>query len=223
MKHINLQNPILRNLELDYTEFDYPIISRKFLPEPVLKSDISLSDILNKRTSKRTFGLITLEQINFLLWHCARTLKSNTTGNRWEHRPVPSAGGKHPVDIFIIRSNKEKVTVSLYENKSHSLAELNIDEKKAEDLVNEAQTILPRQDAAIFWFGAQFSRTVSRYKNGESLVWRDTGILIGTFALIAESINLNCCSLGITGEPHFSGLFKTEQLAGVGGIYVGSK
>ena len=76
----------------------------------------------------------------------------------------------------------------------------------------------------IIWFGAQFDRTLSRYKDGESLVWRDTGALIATISLVAECLNLNCCALVIIGEPHFSQLLNSKGIViGVGGLLVGSK
>lgn len=223
MIHINLKSPILREKELSYTEFNYPIISKTFLPEPNIQSSHSFCEVLNKRRSQRNFRLLNREYLNSLLWFSARTIETTSTNIRWEHRPAPSAGGRHPIDIFVLDINKETTAVYLYQNAFHSLAELQLDKSKVSQLIVKAEEIIPRSQATIIWLGAQFERTTSRYEYGESLVWKDAGALTSTIALVAESLELNCCPLGITGEPYFSKAFNTNQIVGVGGIYVGNR
>lgn len=223
MIHINLKSPVLREKELTFTEFAYPIISTNFLPEPNLNNSIPFCEVLNRRRSQRNFKLLSLECLNSLLWLSARTIETSSTNTRWEHRPSPSAGGRHPIDIFVLDINKGKTTFFLYQNANHSLAELQLNNDFVLQLIDKSEEVLPRNQATIIWLGAQFDRTMSRYEYGESLVWKDSGVLTSIIALVAESLELNCCPLGITGEPYFSKAFKTSQLVGVGGIYVGSR
>jgi hypothetical protein len=85
------------------------------------------------------------------------------------------------------------------------------------------EVVAPEQ-ARMLWFGAQFERTLSKYENGESLVWRDAGALLATLSLVAECLSLNCCAIGITGEPFVSGMFgKDSNVVGVGGLLVGRR
>jgi len=76
----------------------------------------------------------------------------------------------------------------------------------------------------MLWFAAQFDRTLSRYNNGESLVWRDSGALAATIALVAECLHLSSCAIGITGEPFISQILDSKgALVGVGGLLIGQR
>lgn len=223
MNRIDLDSPILRDKELAYEELVYSINSREFLPQPNHEITTPFFEVINKRRSRRNFRAISLEKLNILLWYSARTIEiaSPVHGTRWEHRPSPSAGGRHPIDIFIIDIKEAKITIYLYQNIPHALAHINVNNNKLLNFLVETEKILPRQDATILWLGAQFDRTLSRYQNGESLVWKDAGILISTIFFVAEALEINCCPIGITGEPCFSQLFQTTKVKGVGGIYIG--
>ena len=225
MKHIKLESPELREEELPYKEFEYPIISRKFLPKPKNNSKKLFLDVLNNRTTRRQFTSLPFEKLNSVLWHSSRTIIKNSSkvGKRWEHRPVPSSGGKHPIDIFIFHEEQEQYALKLYQPTPHALAQLNVDQETILKLVEKVNYILPKQNATIIWFGAQFNRISAKYKFGESLVWRDAGALLTTISFVAESLELNYCPIGITGEPFVSNILNTKKVAGVGGIYLGEK
>lgn len=225
MKHINLKSPVVRPKEILYKEFEYPVISRRFLPEPNNNSKKLFTDLINNRTTRRQFASLSFEKLNSILWHSVRTITKNSSedGIRWEHRPVPSSGGRHPIDIFIIDEKEEKPTLCLYQNTPHALAKLNVNQKTLIELLININNIVPKQNATIIWFGAQFDRISSKYKYGESLVWRDAGALLATLSFVAESLDLNYCPVGITGEPYFSKMLRTKKVIGVGGIYIGEK
>jgi hypothetical protein len=72
-------------------------------------------------------------------------------------------------------------------------------------------------------FVGEPGKTFSKYNHATSLVWRDAGVLIGHMALVAESLGLNFCPLGITGEPWVSELDKQGKLVGVGVALLGSR
>jgi SagB-type dehydrogenase family enzyme len=142
----------------------------------------------------------------------------------WEHRPHASAGGRHPIDIFIINTEDSKNSIYLYQPIFHSLAALDCQKEKVSELIEAINNVLPIQKGTIIWFGAQFAKTLSKYRNGESLVWKDVGVLTATITLVAEALNLNCCPLGITGEPFVSQIFASEkEVVGVGGILIGGR
>jgi hypothetical protein len=50
---------------------------------------------------------------------------------------------------------------------------------------------------------------MSKYQNGESLIWLDAGALLSTIYLVAEASGLACCAVGITGAP-----WVTQALGG---------
>jgi len=76
--------------------------------------------------------------------------------------------------------------------------------------------------ATLLLFVAEPGMTIAKYSNASSLIWRDAGILQGYFAAAAESLDLNFCFLGVTGEPWASQLVDQPGLCGVGAAYVGA-
>ena len=68
---------------------------------------------------------------------------------------------------------------------------------------------------------AEPGKTSAKYQHGESLIWRDAGILLAVMALIAEALDYSFCPLGITGEPWADQLATSGVLMGVGLALVG--
>jgi hypothetical protein len=84
--------------------------------------------------------------------------------------------------------------------------------------------VIPIGGATILWLAAQFDRTMARYENGESLVWRDAGCFLGTLDLTAEALGMSFCQLGLTGEPWISQtLGSGHRVVGAGGCLVGER
>lgn len=82
----------------------------------------------------------------------------------------------------------------------------------------------PAEDGVLLWFVAQFGRTLGRYVDGESLVWRDAGALLATVYLVCEALGLACCAIGPSGDPDMPQIVGAEnELRGVGGCIVGSR
>lgn len=227
MRRTDLKTPILRRREIAYSEFRYPIVERTFLPQPIELPKTSFSEILSLRRSRREFDSLPPQKLNALLWYSARALEVNPPAHstRWQHRPAASAGGRHPIDILILTRNDGKTAVHLYQPEPHALATLSIArEPWLENLFSSISEIINAKNSTILWLAAQFDRTLSRYKHGESLVWRDAGVLIATISLVAECLRLNCCAIGITGEPFISQLLSSNRdVVGVGGMLVGQR
>jgi hypothetical protein len=75
----------------------------------------------------------------------------------------------------------------------------------------------------LFWFAAQSVKTHARYQNPDSLIWRDSGALLATIGIVAEALSLNCCGLGVTGNPLVSQMINASDfVVGTGGCIVGS-
>lgn len=219
----NLDSPTPRNRELPFEEFVYPIVSTTYLKIPTNVANIDFFSVLGSRKSRRQFGPLQTSKLESLLWFSSRTIeKSPPNQARWEHRASPSAGGRHPIDVFVINRPSARNTLSLYDPVSHALAELAIPGTGLDAIVARIDNVLPIGKANVILFGAQYRRTLSKYQNAESLVWRDAGVLLATFSLVAEALSLNCCAFGITGEPDLSRLLKTNLVFGAGGMLVGS-
>ena len=227
MKRIDLANPVLRSREKAYSEFRYPTTERTFLPQPTVLPKTQFSKVLASRESRRDFNSLPRRNLNSLLWHSARAIEVNqpARSSRWQHRPAASAGGRHPIDILIIERNRDQPTLHVYQPEAHALAKIRLASGSLlEDFLDSIDNVVNTDHATIVWLAAQFDRTLSRYENGESLVWRDSGVLIATIGLVAECLDLNCCAVGITGEPFISALLKSKsKVVGVGGILIGRR
>jgi SagB-type dehydrogenase family enzyme len=224
MNRIDLASPFPRDIETPYGEFPYAIEDVSYLPEPNQLPEIPFQTIISLRESRRTFTTLLKDDLNSLLWHSARALiVAPTQSTRWQHRPTPSAGGRHPIDILILNPQDTPLSVNLYQPESHALAKLTaLDVSSTEKLIEAVDEVMDPGQATMIWFGAQFERTLSKYEYGESLVWRDAGALLAVISLVAECLSFNCCAIGITGEPFISQILSSNRdVVGVGGLLVG--
>lgn len=157
------------------------------------------------------------------MWHVARTRSSRTlpSGAQWQHRAVPSAGGRHPVDLLIVHRVGRTWKVEVYDELAHALCDLNIERSALRRLISQARSLVPLGHGTLIWHAAHPWRTLRKYRQGSSLVWRDSGVLTGYLTLAAEALQLNCCPLGITGEPWVSSMLGMPGVVGVGGSVIG--
>jgi hypothetical protein len=80
------------------------------LPEPRLKSDVSVEEALLERRSVREYSneVLSLEEVPQLLW-AAQGITSELRG-----RTAPSAGGLYPLEIYLEVGNVEGLTKGVY-------------------------------------------------------------------------------------------------------------
>lgn len=219
MSKISLLSPTRRAQIREYTEFRYSRVSVTYLPTPIITKSRTFLSVLEKRRSSRAFGPLPLESLNSFLWCSARSMACFNEDLPLEHRPSPSAGGLHPIDLIIREGNKSLV----YDSQTHSLAEISVNDSTMLKLGELADAVFPCGEGTTIWFGAQHQKTAAKYDNSESLIWRDAGALIATMNLVAEYLELNFCPFGITGEPFLSEALESEAVVGVGGICVGTR
>jgi SagB-type dehydrogenase family enzyme len=203
----------------------YPVQQVISLPYCNVEDTPSFFEIIERRRSKRNFSAFSMELLSAVLWHSAK-VKNVWIGNDFEiysHRPAPSAGGVHPLDLFI--SLPDKITsrnLCYYDPFAHNLGVLKAKSAILERLFSHFNTNLCIEEATIVWVIADFERTEVVYKNSESLVWRDTGVLLNTIQLVATAFNLSSCMLGTLGNPYVSKIFENRsKLVSGGAILLG--
>lgn len=226
MAPTKIPDPIPREIELPYTEFIYPVIRKDYLERPDERLDKGFLEVLHSRRTRRIYGDLQRSQLSALLWHTARTrgCAREESGFLWQHRSTPSGGGRHPIDILVLHRAFHEQGLAVYDPWSHALCDLRFEPAVLHSFVNRVDNVLPIGDATILWFLAQNGRTLSKYENGESLIWRDSGALLATMYLVAESLDLNCCGVGITGDPLVTNLVSaTSEMQGIGGCLIGSR
>lgn len=202
----------------------YPIENVVLLPKVnVAKAD--MFSVLKRRHSSKDLGKPTLNQMAQFLGHAARTYaaRMELTGQMWQHRASPSAGGIHPIDIFLLNLSPDEEAVYFYDPLSHALKKIGTPvAKKLRGLRSNAFSVKNESDAAIIWFGAQTHLTSAKYNNYESLIWLDSGCLMMTCYMVATALRLRCCALGTTGDKYFSELrHGSVSMRGIGGLLVG--
>jgi SagB-type dehydrogenase family enzyme len=178
------------------------------LPEPKLKSPVSLEQALRQRRSVRDYGKdsLSVEQISQLLW-AAQGITAD-----WEGRTAPSAGALYPLEIYLVAGAVKGLEPGLYHYhpQSHTISR-----KKAGDLRKKVTQASLYQDEisrapATFIIAAVYERTTGKYgERGIRYVHMEVGSAGENIYLQAESLDLGTV---------FIGAFEDEQVKGVLGI-----
>lgn len=225
--------PRPRTVEGVYEEFRYPIDGPPcYLPLPSKVSAPFFSTLIARRT-RRGFGPLSQEKLSTLLWFTSRTISTNggppalerVNVPRWEHRVTPSAGGRHPIDVVVMQPASESSRLALYDSRMHALRPLtNLDMMAYRRLESMVCDVISPGSGQILLHVAQPARTLAKYENGESLIWRDAGCLLATTALVAEALGLACCPLGVSGDSVLAHVLGgVGSIAGAGGCVIGSR
>lgn len=139
-----------------------------------------------------------------------------------QKRPVPSAGAIHPIHL-LVKKQGDDTPWARYNPLTHALDVIGPVADVLKDLCAEADQVVPAQSGTMLLFVAEPAMTAAKYESSDSLVWRDAGVIQGALAIVAESLALNYCLLGITGDPWVGRLSEQCQLVGVGLAAVGTR
>ncbi|MBO9548924.1 nitroreductase family protein [Pseudomonas sp.] len=222
MTWIDLGDPVPRSTPERYTPIDWRVGEVHQLPTPTQALDRPFGEVLDTRATHRTFGVVDDEQLGAFLWSTCRTRGSAAShlGFDLEHRAAPSAGATHPVHVVVSRPADRRWW--LYQPDQHRLAELKDADVVLGGLYKLSLEVLTGGDATRLLLLAEPGKTLGKYQNGCSLVWRDAGVLLGVMSLTAAAQGLHFCPLGITGDPWARALADQGQLAGVGLALLGT-
>ena len=220
-----LGNPEIRLSPKSFEKFVYRTDRQIFLPPPSQLPKCNFFSTISERRSRRKFLKLSTAELSNVLWFTCKTFEANQAEAAWQHRCTPSAGGIHPIDVLISTPAERRRNIYIYEPFSHSLRLVSgIKVRPLQRLLSQVNEIVPVGDGTLIWFVAQFQKTLSRYKHGESLVWRDSGALLANLCIVSEAFSLNCCAIGATGNPHIQNIFnEPEKLRGVGGCVIGAR
>lgn len=220
MTWIDLGNPSPREVAIRYEPYLWQNCQTEFLDTPNDIPEISLSHILDRRRSSRTFGPVPWATIHNFLWLTSRQVLvgHDALGFELSKRPTPSAGAIHPVHILLSNETPEW---KRYIPAKHAFAQ--VKESISLDIRDAIARLMAPEHATILMLVAEPGKTSAKYDNPNSLIWRDAGAILGVMAIVAEFLNLNFCPLGITGEPWAQKLDKQSRLVGVGVALLGAR
>lgn len=222
MTWIDLGNPIPLDVIGRYEPYKWPTQDIEYLTTPTQLELQTLDKLILSRRTRRTFGPLPREKISQLLWLSCRTVSKGDErlGFPITQSPAPSAGAIHPIHLVLGDQNNDW---RRYDPDQHRLTSLGLAGNMLAGLRQSIEHVVHPEDGTVLLFIAEPGKTDAKYASGNSLIWRDAGVLIGHMALVAEALQLNFCPLGITGEPWIRKLDMQRQLAGVGVALIGSR
>lgn len=172
---------------------EYLRLDKIVLPEPFLDS-ILLKEALVKRSSQREYSKepLSLENLSSLLYFSCGIKDSIGFISRF----YPSAGGRYPLELYLISQNSELPKgVYHYNIRYHSLEILlklnafNADDYFNQDFIKKASIII--------LLAAHFKRNTIKYgQRGYRHVISEAGHIGQNFWLVSAALNLAICGVG---------------------------
>ncbi|MCL5992222.1 MAG: SagB/ThcOx family dehydrogenase [Bacteroidetes bacterium] len=175
------------------------------LPEPILKSNVSIEEALLQRRSVREYAdePLTMQELSQLLWSAYGITQHAFNGPdflRGGFRTTPSAGALYPLEFHVIAGNVDGLEPGIYHYNSekHVLSKV-IDSDKRKDISEAAlqQEMFETAPVTIV-IAAEVARTASKYgaRGREHYVWLEAGHSAQNICLQCVSLNLGTCTVG---------------------------
>jgi SagB-type dehydrogenase family enzyme len=201
------------------TDLELVLPIAKQLPE------ITLSKVLEQRETRRIFRPLDLNTLSNFLYHSLRVREQirQNSGSMLIKKPVISAGSIHSTNCLLSIYNKPNQWY-YYDGIKHSLKRLKVESETPFSLLAKARSmLLETSNSTVLWYICDLERLSSKYENPETLAYRDIGAVLSTQSLIAESLGLTFCPLGITGSTEAKSLHKRRHILGGGLALLGAR
>lgn len=160
-----------------------------------------LADVLTDRHSQREWGPPSLEDVATVLLRCGRVMDwvAGPDGYVASHRPVPSAGARHPLDVHLLAGRVEGLPAGAWRFDALRCELVRTSLAHEPALAHLGLVLAAEPPPAALVAVAHLHRTLSRYPTGLSLLWRDAGALLGTLHLCSTDLGLASCIAGTCG------------------------
>ena len=171
---------------------------------PIARADEGIGPLLRRRRSVRELWPCNLADLSTLLFNGARVLDEwrDRQGTNVSRRPHPSAGARHPLSILVLVGEVEGLAPGAwaFDPSRCTLTDANWEPDRTDDaLVVASNALGGLRPPALLLAVAEPERTLSRYPAGTAHLWRDAGALLTTLHLLAASLDLASCIVGISG------------------------
>lgn len=199
-----------------------------------LDAGLSFQAVLEARRSVRTYAdePLALGELGRFLYHAARvTRRPRAPGwGALTHRPSPSAGSCHPLEIYPVCNAVAGLEPGAYhyDPGEHTLRLVRPADAWQEEITRHARAstgnACNRDPAVILVVSAVFQRTMWKYQNiSLALILKDVGALYQTMYLVATALGLAPCALGGWLEEENARWLGLDPLAEsqVGGFLLG--
>ena len=167
-----------------------------------------LRDVLQRRHSTREFATVALAHLGVVMARAGLSRYEGTdrAGIEISSRPSPSAGGRHPINLVLLCHDVAGLDFggfvldpgrAVLRRTRHSTEQCTQALEQIADALRSDQ-VPPAVIVAL----AHPLRTLSRYPEGMSLIWRDAGAMLATVHLVATDLGLASCIVGTSGVLH---------------------
>lgn len=169
-------------------------------PETLTLGDLSVREAIARRRSRRKYTdeALTLEELAFLCW-AAQGVHEIWAHGKATRRTVPSAGSRHPFEMYLLINRVEGVAPGLYRYLplEHHLTLL----RQSPDLPEQAaaachgQTFVAHSAVTFIWTALPY-RTEWRYAlMAPKLVNLDAGHVCHSLYLAVEALSAGTCAI----------------------------
>ena len=196
------------------------------LPEPI--STLTLS--VKARRSARQSGPVSLERALDVLAPLMTATAEWTAADRYveRHTFVPSAGARHALTALVLSKSVHDTQHRAWAiSPSANPRCFAVSRYGAEiaAVLHATGAALRRAQApdTVIAVLARPRRILSKYPDGYSLLWRDAGAFLASAHLVAESLGLHSCIVGIAETTRFELDGTTEALIDVGALTLAEK
>jgi hypothetical protein len=185
---------------------------------------------LSHRRSERTGGHVSLEEAVDVIAPLVTATSEWVSADEYVERQtfIPSAGGRHPLTALVLTESKDgqfQETWAISASSKPRRYEITGRQPQILALLRATADALhtPQAPSAVVVLLARFRRTLSKYPDGQSLVWRDSGVFLGTAHLIGASLGLRSCIVGIAETTRFALDGTSDTLVDVGALALWQK
>ena len=199
--------PLQQPIPPDAPQFDL------VAPEELSIGTMPLIEAISRRRSERDFGpgSLTLEELSFLLW-ATQGFKMAASDGSWSLRSVPSAGGRHPFETYLVVKRVDGLSPGLYRYLAvqHKLCRLATLEQVAARIPDISW--LEPDEALLFLWTVVPYRTEWRYGVlSHKMIAMEAGHICQNLYLAAVSVGAGACAVGAFPQADI------DQLLGVNG------
>ena len=194
--------------------------------ETLKREDPSFTQVLERRRSVRDCSQIplTCDQVGEFLYRSCRVKGTRDAdparGAYYQrtHRPWPSGGAMHGLEIYAVVNECEGIAPGLYhyDPLAHELETLSGSCELTEKLLDQAcmASNLQYEPGVLFVMTARFQRTAWKYESmAYAVMLKDLGALYQTFYLVATAMNLSPCAIGAGDSDLFAQAAGLEYYA----------
>lgn len=172
-------------------------------PDSLQIPSMDLRKAMEERHSVRAYAddPLTMEELSWLLWATQGVRKVGfAVGSHRTYRTVPSAGGRHPLETYLVVRAVKGLTPGIYRFLAieHQLQEVDVSKDFSADIARicRKQQFMEQAAVTFVWMADEY-RAVWRYRDRAYRgIFQDAGHAAQNLYLAAAPIGCGVCGIG---------------------------